>query len=220
MESPRLAETPVRSDRLLDFATLYSQNCAGCHGADGQFGPAPPLNDPLFLSIVPDEVLLMLVTEGRPGTPMPAFSRGKGGVLTDEQVRVLARGIKSRWKADRPESPPPTYTAEEESGDAARGRRVFDRACATCHGDEGRGGEKKVGPIHDPAFLALISDQAIRRLVITGRRDLKMPGYAGKDGRPSDFKPLSSDEIADVVAYISGWRRAPEIGRAEHEAVR
>ena len=70
---------PVRSDQVVDFTTLYGQHCAGCHGADGQFGPAPPINDPLFLAIVPDSVLLDLVTDGRPGTPMPAFSRPKGG---------------------------------------------------------------------------------------------------------------------------------------------
>ena len=40
-----------------DFALLYATNCAGCHGADGRLGPAPPLNDPLFLAIVPDASL-------------------------------------------------------------------------------------------------------------------------------------------------------------------
>src|SRR5262249_46519567 len=159
-------ETPVPSDRVLDFATLYSQNCAGCHGADGQFGPAPPLNDPVFLAIVPDEVLLGLVSEGRPGTPMPAFSRDNGGSLTDEQVKVLATGIKSRWKADRPATKAPAYVSADKKGDVDQGSMVFDRACASCHGDQGLGGEKKVGPIHDPAFLALISDQAVRRYVI------------------------------------------------------
>ena len=95
---------------MLDFATLYARNCAGCHGADGQFGPAPPLNDPLFLAIVPDPVLSMVVDEGRPGTPMPAFSRRHGGPLTDEQVRALAEGIKPRWKADRSGPSPPAYS--------------------------------------------------------------------------------------------------------------
>ena len=56
--SPTAEDRPVRSDQVIDFATLYGRNCAGCHGADGKFGPAPPLNDPLFLAIVPDAVLL------------------------------------------------------------------------------------------------------------------------------------------------------------------
>jgi cytochrome c oxidase cbb3-type subunit 3 len=208
---PMVDGRPVRSDRVTDFATLYGLHCAGCHGLDGQFGPAPPLNDPLFLAIVPDEVLLRLVSEGRPGTPMPGFSRKKGGTLTDEQVRAIAGGIKSRWKAERPEVPTPGYLASagDDHGDSARGRVVFDRACASCHGAEGLGGKDKVGPIHDPAFLALISDQAIRRYILTGRRDLKMPDFAGKAGRPPNFRPLSPPDVADLVAYVSGWRGQP-----------
>jgi cytochrome c oxidase cbb3-type subunit 3 len=208
---------PVRSDRVLDFATLYGRNCAGCHGADGQYGPAPPLNDPLFLAIVPDTVLSMIVAEGRPGTPMPAFSRESGGPLTDVQVQALAAGIKSRWKAGAQKEPPVAYAASEGHGkaDPSRGRRVFARACASCHGEEGLGGEGKVGPIHDPAFLALISDQAIRRTIITGRRDLGMPDFAGKDGRADDFRPLTPAEVADLVELVADWRRAPDSRRAE-----
>jgi mono/diheme cytochrome c family protein len=206
---PRADDRPVRSDQITDFSTLYGKNCAGCHGADGQFGPAPPLNDPLFLAIVPDAVLLQMVTDGRPGTPMPAFSKKKGGTLTDEQVLAVANGIKARWKADRPEVPTPAYLADANRGNAERGRAVFGRACASCHGNDGLGGKDKVGPIHDPAFLALISDQAIRRFIVTGRRDLKMPDFAGKTGRPADFRPLSSSEIADLVEYVAAWRGKP-----------
>jgi cytochrome c oxidase cbb3-type subunit III len=208
---PRSAGRPIRSDQVTDFATLYGLHCAGCHGADGQFGPAPPLNDPLFLAIVPDATLLQLVAGGRPGTPMPAFSRKKGGTLTDEQVRAIASGIKSRWKAARPETPPPDYlvAADRSRGDEGRGRIVFDRACASCHGKDGLGGKDKVGPIHEPAFLDLISDQAVRRFILTGRRDLKMPDFAGKAGRPPDFHPLSPTDIDDLVELVASWRRKP-----------
>ena len=53
-----------------------------------------------------------------------------------------------------------------------------------------------------PAFLALISDQASRRIIITGRPDLGMPNYAETDGRPEDFQPLTSAEIDDLVALL------------------
>jgi cytochrome c oxidase cbb3-type subunit III len=201
-------DRPIRSDEITDFNVLYGRNCAGCHGLEGQFGPAPPLSDPMFLAIVPDAVLLKLVSDGRPGTPMPAFSRKKGGTLTNEQVKAIAEGIKTRWKAERPENPAPDYLlkADRTPGDAARGQKIFERACASCHGKDGLGGKDKVGPIHDKAFLALISDQAIRRIVITGRRDLKMPGFAGKEGRPADSRPLSPADVADVVEFVSSWR--------------
>src|SRR5262249_386257 len=33
---PNPADRPVPADKVLDFATLYKTNCAGCHGADGK----------------------------------------------------------------------------------------------------------------------------------------------------------------------------------------
>ncbi len=85
-------------------------------------------------------------------------------------------------------------------------------ACASCHGDDGRGG-KSAGAINDPNFLALISDQALRRYVITGRPDLGMPDYADPKGRPEGFQPLTSQDVANVVALLADWRRGGSVQR-------
>jgi mono/diheme cytochrome c family protein len=208
--------------RVMDFGQLYAARCAGCHGADGKLGPAPPLNDPLFLAIVPDAELLRVISEGRVVTPeqkspMPAFARDRGGPLTGEQVKMLAGGIKKRWKPPAPPSPsPPPYLAPATGGgNKDEGARVFARACAGCHGARGQGEEDgrplRGGAINDPAFLALISDQALRRIMITGRPDLgpdfRMPPYDGTAGRPPDFRALTSAEIDDLVALLKGWRQ-------------
>src|SRR5262249_51061003 len=192
---PRAADRPVPADQVADFDVLYRMNCAGCHGTEGKLGPAPPLNDPLFLAIVPDEELLRVIREGRAvgptqKTPMPAFARDKGGPLTARQVEALAKGIKARWGGPPPEAKPPPYLAPKEAGDKARGAKLFDLACATCHGDDGRGAEQ-AGAINDRAFLALISDQALRRIVITGRRDLGMPDYSNSEWRAPQFETLT-----------------------------
>ena len=47
---PKPSDQEERPEEVSDFGQLYKQNCAGCHGADGQLGPAPPLKDPLFLA--------------------------------------------------------------------------------------------------------------------------------------------------------------------------
>src|SRR5262245_25560728 len=116
----------------MNFGALYATRCAGCHGADGKLGPAPPLNDPLFLSIVPDAEVLRVISEGRAvsatqKTPMPAFRLGKGtplteaqaktwaelkeaahvvpkqqSPLTEAQVKVLAEGLKKHWGTPAP----------------------------------------------------------------------------------------------------------------------
>jgi cytochrome c oxidase cbb3-type subunit 3/ubiquinol-cytochrome c reductase cytochrome c subunit len=158
---------------------------------------------------VPDGVLADVIARGRPGTPMPAFARGAGGPLTDAQLKVLAEGLKPRWG---PASPPagaiPAYAGEGKSGDRGRGARVFEKACAGCHGDEGEGMDDVAGAIKDRAFLALISDQALRRLIITGRPDLGMPSFRDNDGRTDPFRPLTGAEIDDLVALLAHWRDA------------
>jgi mono/diheme cytochrome c family protein len=207
---PRAGDRPVPANQLSDFAMLYGQNCAGCHGANGTLGPAPPLNDLYFLHIVPDAVLRSVIADGRPGTPMPAFSRSRGGPLGEEQVKVLAEGLKPRWGRPQKEmlSVPPYALAEGASGgQSERGARVFARACASCHGERGEGKKQGAGAINNPAFLALISDQALRRVVITGRPDLRMPSYRGKDGRSDQFEPLSGGDIDDLVALLASWRQ-------------
>jgi hypothetical protein len=99
-------------------------------------------------------------------------------------------------------------------GNKELGAEVFAHACAGCHGDHGQGGQygdRKVGAINDPAFLALISDQALRRYAITGRPDLGMPDFAGKDGRPADFSPLIAEQLDNLVALLAYWRQGGSI---------
>jgi cytochrome c oxidase cbb3-type subunit 3/ubiquinol-cytochrome c reductase cytochrome c subunit len=229
----RPKQAPVPADQVLDFGILYGQNCAGCHGIEGKLGPAPPLNDPLFRAIVPEEDLKEIVTRGRDKTLMPAFAQENGGALTAAQIQVLVKEIKGvRYKIiDKqtagstkveivsdsggiapkwgiPAQPPsnvPPYRAATDSLTASRdkGVAVFARACAVCHGSQGQQGEIA---INNRAFLALISNQALRRYVITGRPDLDMPDFAG--GRPgsSHFTPLTDQEVNDVVALLASWR--------------
>lgn len=196
---------------VTDFAVLYKTNCSGCHGANGDLGPAPPHNDPLFLAIIPDADLLKVVTEGRPNTPMPAFAHAKGGPLTEQQVNILANGLKKQWgKLDAAPPGTPPYLAPKSAGDAERGKAAFIKACAGCHGNDGKGGTfdgKPVGGINDPAFLALASDQRLRRIAITGRPDLGCPTFVAKTGRPADFQPLTEQEVGDLVALLASWRR-------------
>ena len=200
---PKDTDRPIPAEEVMDFGTLYRTNCAGCHGANGKDGPTPPLNDPLFLAIVPDEILRQVITEGRTGTAMTAFAKDRGGPLTKEQIDILAEGIKRRWPATKKEngaSPPPYLLSSAKTGDKKAGLKVFARDCAMCHGEHGQGG-KDVGAIKDSAFLALVSDQALRRYIITGRPDFGMPNYVDREDAD-----LTSQEINDLVALLAYWR--------------
>ena len=213
---PDPARRPQMPDQVLNFDRLFATNCAGCHGANGELGPAPPLNNALFAAIVPEEELLSVIRNGRLGTPMPPFAQERGGSLTDKQINVLAEGIKTQWKSDQPIAASPPEYAIAHSLDLLgsheslkRGEAIFARACANCHGDHGKGigsdGTAK-NAINVPAFLALISDQAVRRTIICGRRDLGMPDFTEDKGRSSDFQPLTSDDIENLVELIANWR--------------
>jgi mono/diheme cytochrome c family protein len=204
---PLPEDKPIPSNEITDFHVLYKNNCSGCHGADGKLGPAPPLNNPIYLALVSEKDIEHIITNGRHGTPMPAFGRSAGGSLTDKQVTILAEDLKSNWKYVKDSKNLPPYALPATKGLVKQGGEAFARACAVCHGNDGKGIKGKAGAINDPDFLALISDQALRRYIITGRPDLGMPDYASKDGRGDNFKPLTDSEITDLTAFLAAWRQ-------------
>jgi mono/diheme cytochrome c family protein len=211
---PRPDARELGPTEVTAFAPLYARNCAGCHGQTGRLGAARPLNDPVYLAVVPAERMRQVIATGIPGTAQPAFALSAGGSLTDQQIDGLVQGIKDRWQ--RPEAVAdyqvPTYAASPPArpGDVAnvdRGRAVFAAACARCHGEGGRGGPKG-GAVADPSYLALVSDQHLRTTVIAGRSDLGMPDWR-LDGAAA---PLTPQQISDVVAWLVAQRR-PVPGR-------
>src|SRR5712692_7589724 len=94
---PKAEERWVAPAQVADFNQLYAQNCAGCHGTDGRFGSARPLNDPLYLAVASADALREVTAKGVPGTAMPPFAEQSGGSLTDKQIDVLIEEMRSRW---------------------------------------------------------------------------------------------------------------------------
>jgi cytochrome c oxidase cbb3-type subunit III len=200
---PRTAEEVPRPDSILDFATLYSQNCSGCHGAEGKGGAAIALNDPIYLQIADDAVIRKVVTNGVKNTSMPAFAQSAGGMLIDKQVDAIVSGIRSgwnKWSGGSFNGPLPPY-APSTPGDPQRGAAVYQTFCESCHGPDGRG-TAKAGSIVEGSFLALVTDQYLRTIVIVGRPELGHPNWQNDvSGRP-----MSSQEISDVVAWLAAQR--------------
>jgi cytochrome c oxidase cbb3-type subunit 3 len=209
---PRPEHRPLLPTKVLDFDALFQQRCTGCHGEDGRLGPAPPLNDPVFLAIIPHAELEHVAADGRHGSLMTAFRHGQGGPLTAEQVQVVVSGIRARWgePSEEFEPPPPPYPlSAAPAGNKEAGARLFAQICARCHGRDGQGQEGHegdAGPLHSAAFLGLISDQALRRIVSTGRPDLGMPDYRKLGAKRSGARALSSREVADIVTFLVSWR--------------
>jgi mono/diheme cytochrome c family protein len=186
----------------MDFSFLYARNCSGCHGPDGKGGAAVPLGDPVYLAIADYATIRRVTADGVAGTSMPAFAQNSGGMLTDEQIDVIVRGIEIRWaKADalRGAAPPP-YAADA-SGDPKHGAEVYGTFCSSCHGVDGGGG-KRGSSIVDGSYLALVSDQNLRTTVIVGRREWGAPDWRGD----VEGKPMSPQDVSDVVAWLVAQR--------------
>jgi mono/diheme cytochrome c family protein len=205
---PRTTSEALPPKQVLDFTALFSENCTGCHGENGRGGAAIGLADPIYLTIVDEASMRKTIANGVRGTAMPAFAESAGGLLTDQQIEVIVREIRSQWS--RPgvlgDVVPPSYIAKSE-GDASRGSGVYKTYCESCHGTDGAG--TAIGSaITNDSFLALVSDQGLRTLVIAGRPELGGPGWRGSGyGRP-----MSEQEVSDVVAWLIS-RRAAVPGR-------
>ena len=107
---------------------------------------------------------------------MPAFAISAGGQLTDPQIDALVTGIVA-WKdpAALPAEPIPAYAGS--LGDVASGAEAFGVYCGSCHGADGKGGEK-AGSVVNPKYLGMVSDQYLRTVTIAGRPELGCPDFA------------------------------------------
>jgi mono/diheme cytochrome c family protein len=121
--------------------------------------------------------------------------------LSDEDVEAMAVYLKELPPRDS--EPPPTSQARLVSPNVMElGRRVYEKQCAMCHGDEGKG--------HPPSYPPLAGNQSITmsspvnsiRMVLNGG----YPPGTKKNPRPHGMPPfshiLNDDEVAAVVTYI------------------
>jgi len=188
-------DPPLRPQDVVDFGTLYSQNCSACHGQNGQNGPALDLANPVYEAIIDDASLRKWITNSVPGSEMPAFGESAGGFLTDRQVDVLVEGIRKNWaKADLRAADAPPY-AMNLPGDGKSGEQTYKAVCLSCH-------QKPNEQISDTSYLALVSDQGLRTITIAGRPDLGHPDW--RQDRPD--RPLTNQEVTNIVAYLASLR--------------
>ncbi|MBW4027259.1 c-type cytochrome [Acidipila rosea] len=194
----RVEPVQLRPEQVVSFPTLYAENCAACHGAHGRDGIALALNNPVYLAVADDATLKNVISNGEEGALMPAFAKSAGGFLTDQQVGILASGIRQQWGQPGVldgQNPPP-YKSDKQA-DAANGQKVYATYCASCHGaDSAHAG--KAGSILDGSFLALVNGQTLRTIILAGRPDLGQPDW--RNDVPGH--PMTDQEITDVVAWL------------------
>ena len=87
---------------------VYSENCATCHGPEGEGVTAPAVGNPAMLALASDAFLRYTIEHGRDGTEMVGF----GDRLTAADLDAVTAFLRSRethWEQTRPVlRPPPT----------------------------------------------------------------------------------------------------------------
>ncbi len=187
---------------------VYEKWCAFCHGLDGKGdGVAAPFLDPrprdftrgLYKvrstpsgRLPTDDDLFKIVTEGMPGSSMPAWNN-----LSERERRAVVqyiKGFSDRFKNEstgKPIEVGKEIASSKESLD--KGRQLYqDLECFTCHGKEGRGDGLSAPTLKDewgnrsrPANLTTPwnfrgghSVKAIYTRFNTGIAGTPMPSYA------------------------------------------
>lgn len=217
-----------RSRLLAEGDRLYRKNCVPCHGARGdgrgeaapllRFPPrdfvaaryrfrstpagSPPLAADLFRSIT---------LGGGNGAAMPSFRHLSADDRWALVARVMAFAPHLRDAALAP-SPPgegDVPVAATPQGVEAGRRWWLELGCGRCHGDDGRGLDRRQGGFHwvDQSGVPVpesgdlrhacklrggASPAALERAVLNGVGDA-MPAYAGV---------LAPPEIAELAAYL------------------
>jgi len=211
---------------------LFRENCVLCHGPEGDQIPGINLGQGKFRQAYPEEALIKIIQDGKPGTAMPPSN------LRDFQAEIVLAYLRSIASSGH---------AAPVHGDAVHGKAIFEGkgGCTQCH-RVGMNGSR-VGPdlsdigllrrtvelessLLDPNAEILSQNRYYRAVTkqgqtITGRllnidtftvqildthehlvslqrSDLKESAFLEHSPMPSYKDKLSSQELADVVTYL------------------
>jgi mono/diheme cytochrome c family protein len=212
---PTFSELPVPAKPEVTAAfvehgkNVYTQNCAACHGTDGDgkgdaaafLLPKPRdfttgnyrLRTTPMGQLPTDVDLFRSVSLGMPGTPMPPWKH----ILSEddrwavvEYLKTLSPRFSSTNESGGVVINPATPAKRNEAA-LADGRELFTRlACVTCHGESGRG--------DGPSAINLVDDSGSR---------IKPRDFS----RPATFKSgYSTRDIARSI--LTGFSGTPMLG--------
>lgn len=186
------AHTPAAAGGTIAPALLYHNYCSVCHGdkGDGKSRAQHSLNPPPRDFTTPEsaqlsrERMIDAVQNGRPGTAMTAWKTH----LNVAETAALVDYVRN------------TFMAAALNPDGSRGRIVYSKNCAVCHGEKGDGKSRAQFSLNPPprdftapGLAAALPRQRMITSVTYGRADTAMAGFK---------QQLNSADIVAVVDYI------------------
>jgi mono/diheme cytochrome c family protein len=185
LESPRIVEASDESTKeaIKEGRSIYNEQCATCHGSQGEGGVGMPLNSQDLLKNTSDAILFSIIRSGVPMTQMPAWSVDYGGPLTDQDIRHVVAFIRD-WEDEAPLIETPVFEPSAE-----RGALIFSNTCTTCH------------EIAEPR-LASLDPETFQAAVVNGLPARGMPAYNGL---------LTDEQMQDLIALKDAWGQGEQV---------
>ena len=91
-------------------------------------------------------------------------------------------------------------------GKLARGEKLFQQTCATCHGADGHGMPKLGKDLHNNEFTMGLSDQEMLQFIKEGRPAWHPDNTQGVDMPPRGGNPALTDEdLLAIIAFQRTW---------------
>ncbi|NNC91909.1 MAG: cytochrome c, partial [Acidimicrobiia bacterium] len=172
--------TTTAAGSPISGSTLYMQNCSGCHGLHGEGGPGGAVAG----SGLGRSAIVSLTEVGASG--MPAY----GSQLSSAEIAAIADHIlamSSGGGGDDGTVTGDTVTAAGEPSIASGsvvGHALYGRLCASCHGEDGKGG------LGGPVVGSQLSAADLRAIIRGGGSS--MPAFAGQ---------MSDTELQELVLF-------------------
>ena len=197
---------------------LYAANCTGCHGVNAEGGsaphpdpevdapwPAPRLDniaaryaDSDIVTDIEDFINRTLI-QGRPGSPMPAWSTAYAGPMNDQQIESITTYLLAIQTGEVQEPDAQAFVGQS-------GEDIYLNNCARCHAADARG---YVGPnlrVMWDQFGADLEDPTSDsyREAREAVRSILYKGVYVPTGAIMPFwgNELTDDAIEDVLDYL------------------
>jgi putative heme-binding domain-containing protein len=200
-------------------ATIYAAECERCHGADGEGVSGVNLRSGNFRNAKTDQQLRLVITNGFPTAGMPAF-----GKLDPPQLSGVIAYLRNMNTFDRGSGKGACLRCHRVDANGGRiGPDLSDIGANRSPGSLQRSivdPSSQMFPINRPVRLVMRDGRVINgrrlnedtytvqvtdqdgRLMSVNKSDLREFTILTKSNMPSYKDELTSDEIADVIAYL------------------
>lgn len=189
------AQAPDQPPSARMGEAIYQQNCAACHGSQGQgdgptaaqlSNPVPALADPQLARQASPSEWFQVVKEGRMDRLMPPWKDR----LSDAEIwNVVAYA----------------YSLHLQEGELDRGEQVWAASCAGCHGEQGAGD----GPQAASQGLQMPDLSDTTSVADTSLQDWFEVTASGRGAMSAFADKLSEEDLWAALEYARAFSYRP-----------